>query len=77
METNQIVGFAMDGFPITGNRDSNGRTLYSRDLDVCHGRVTELMLDGKGVTTYAYAMTEDYPYTVACFKAGDVEHREP
>ena len=72
METNQIVGFALDGFPITGNRDSNGRTLYSRDLDVCHGRVTELMLDGKAVTTYAYAMTEDYPYTVACFKAGEV-----
>lgn len=71
-DTDQVIGFALDGFPITGNRDSAGTEIYSRDLDECHGGYADVELDGKTVNTYRYVMTRDYPYTVACFKGGDV-----
>jgi hypothetical protein len=67
-EPNAVVGFAFDGFPITGMVAADGRDYTSADLDECHGRVDVLNLDGKEVRTYHYAMTRDYPYTVGCFR---------
>ena len=71
-ETNQVIGFALDGFPITGNRDVTGRKLWSRDLDTCHGGVADVIIDGYPVRTYRYVLTEDWPYSVACFAGGNV-----
>ena len=72
MDTDQVVGFALDGFPITGNRTPDDTLILSRDLDECHGRWTTVELDGQKVETYSYALTEDYPYTVSCFRGGAV-----
>lgn len=64
----EVVGFALDGFPILGPRDRDGRAVKNADLDECHGRVGEIVLDGKRVTTYHYRFTEEYPYTLGCFR---------
>ncbi len=67
-ETNTVIGFAFDGFPITGLIGADGREYTNSDLDECHGRVDIVQLDGKPVRTYHYAMTREYPYTVGCFR---------
>ncbi len=58
--TNELVGFAMDGYPIYGNKDENGQNLTSVDLDACHGRT----VNGQ----YRYHVTEDFPYYLGCFR---------
>jgi hypothetical protein len=63
-----VLGFAFDGFPITGDKISSGRYLTTRDLDECHGIESDIIVDGKHVTTYHYVMTEDFPYSVSCFR---------
>jgi hypothetical protein len=64
-----VIGFALDGFPITGPKVGDGNYLTTDDLDECHGIVSEITLDGKKVTTYHYVMTQDFPYSVSCFRA--------
>jgi len=56
-----IIGYALDGFPITGPTIAAGNVLTTQDLDVCHGIVSDL--------GYHYVMTEDFPYSVSCFRA--------
>lgn len=34
----ELVGSALDGYPVYGPKDENGNTLTSADLDDCHGR---------------------------------------
>ena len=36
------AGIALDGFPIYGPIDEDGKQLTSRELDECHGRFTAL-----------------------------------
>lgn len=64
-----VIGFAFDGFPITGPKLANGNSLTTDDLDECHGLTSSITLDGKQVTMYHYVMTEDFPYSVSCFRA--------
>jgi hypothetical protein len=64
-----VIGFALDGFPITGPQVSSGNFLTTDDLDECHGIKSEIMLDGKTVKHYHYVMTQDFPYSVSCFRA--------
>ena len=64
----QVVGFAFDGFPITGGKLPNGNYLTTDDLDECHGITSAIGLDGKQVMTYHYVLTQDFPYSVSCFK---------
>jgi hypothetical protein len=71
-QANAVVGFAFDGFPITGLVGADGREQSNADLDECHGRVDVLQVDGKSVRTYHYAMTREYPYTVGCFRGAPV-----
>jgi hypothetical protein len=47
-----VIGFALDGFPITGPKVSNGNILTTTDLDDCHGISSTVLLDGKSTTTY-------------------------
>lgn len=68
-----VVGFAYDGFPITGSRLSSGNYLHTADLDECHGIMSQVMLDGKEMSTYHYVLTQDFPYSVSCFRAASYE----
>jgi hypothetical protein len=63
-----VIGFALDGFPITGPQVGANNILTTNDLDECHGLTSQIVLDGKNVTMYHYAMTQDFPYSVSCFR---------
>ena len=67
-----VIGFALDGFPITGPRVADGNILSTKDLDVCHGITSEIQLDDTTVTTYHYVITQDFPYSVSCFRGAAV-----
>jgi hypothetical protein len=64
-----VIGFALDGFPITGPKVGTNNYLTTSDLDECHGITSEITLDGKKVTQYHYVMTEDFPYSISCYRA--------
>jgi hypothetical protein len=63
-----VLGYALDGFPITGPQAAQGRYLTTEDLDECHGITSTITEDGKSVTTYHYVMTKDFPYSASCFR---------
>ncbi|OQW44426.1 MAG: hypothetical protein A4S16_03845 [Proteobacteria bacterium SG_bin6] len=65
-ESNSVVGWALDGYPILGTRDASGRVLWSADLDACHGRAETVVAAGRRYR-YAYRLTPDYPYVLGCF----------
>ncbi len=65
----KVIGFALDGFPITGPKVGDKNILTTSDLDECHGIVSNISLDNKNVNMYHYVMTQDFPYTVSCFRA--------
>lgn len=65
--TSDLLGYALDGFGFYGPYE-NGRKLTSADLDECHGRTSTVMWDGKAVEMYHYVFTDDYPYTIGCFR---------
>jgi hypothetical protein len=72
-----VIGWALDGFPITGPTVSAGNVLTTADLDECHGLVSEVLVDGVAVTTYHYVMTQDFPYSVSCFRATPLQQGPP
>ena len=63
-----VIGWALDGFPITGPTVSEGNVLTTADLDECHGITSTVSIDGQQVETYHYVMTQDFPYSVSCFR---------
>jgi len=66
VDADSLVGWALDGFPILGERDAAGAALGDADLDACHGRAEEVVVDGRSYP-YAYRVTPEYPYTLGCF----------
>lgn len=72
-DVDTVIGFALDGFPITGPRLAKDNILTTGDLDECHGIVSQINLDNKKVTTYHYVMTQDFPYSVSCFRATPIQ----
>jgi hypothetical protein len=72
-----VIGFALDGFPITGPKVGPNNILTTGDLDECHGITSTITLDGKSVTTYHYVMTQDFPYSVSCFRGTAVSAPRP
>jgi hypothetical protein len=68
-----VIGFALDGFPITGPKVGDNNILTTTDLDECHGITSDINLDGKQVTSYHYVMTQDFPYSVSCFRAEAIQ----
>jgi hypothetical protein len=62
-----LVGYALDGYGIYVERDSHGNLPTDADLDVCHGRTSRILWDGKKVVMYHYDVTVEYPYTLGCF----------
>jgi hypothetical protein len=67
-----VLGYAYDGFPITGPVVAPQKYLTTDDLDVCHGITSEINLDGRPTVTYHYVMTEDFPYSASCFRGKPV-----
>jgi YHYH protein len=64
----RIIGYALDGFPITGINDANGHEPTDAELDACHGRVGRIRRNGRWIRIYHYVLTRDYPYTIGCFR---------
>lgn len=67
-----VIGFALDGFPITGPMVGDDNILTTSDLDECHGITSTITLDDELVTTYHYVMTQDFPYSVSCFRSSPI-----
>lgn len=68
-----VIGYALDGFPITGAQVGPNNVLTTADLDECHGITSSIVLDGKTVTSYHYVMTQDFPYSVSCFRGTAIQ----
>jgi hypothetical protein len=63
-----VIGYALDGFPITGPKVGLNNILTTSDLDKCHGITSTYTVDGKKVKGYHYVMTQDFPYSASCFR---------
>ena len=73
VNTSDLVGYALDGFGIYGEKDlTTGKTLHDTDLDACHGITSVIMWHGTQASMYHYVLTEEYPYTIGCFKGAPV-----
>ena len=66
VDGNEVVGWALDGYPIMGTRGADGAPITNEDLDACHGRAETVSVDGRSYD-YAYRLTAEYPYTIGCF----------
>lgn len=66
VRANVLAGWALDGYPIMGMIDADGRQLRNTDLDDCHGRSETVVIDGR-TYDYAYRLTAEYPYVMGCF----------
>lgn len=69
-----VLGYALDGFPITGPQVATSKYLKTDDLDECHGITSEIMENGVATMTYHYVMTYDFPYSVSCFRGQPTEY---
>lgn len=69
VSSTKVIGYAADGYPITGPTVSKGNIMTTTDLDECHGTTSSIMLDGTMTNAYHYVMTQDFPYSISCFKA--------
>ena len=72
-----VVGFAFDGFPITVERDANGALPSNADLDLCHGRTSDIVVDGTTVRMYHYSATLEFPYFIGCYAGTPVSAGTP
>jgi hypothetical protein len=64
-----LWGYAIDGFGIYGPTDQQtGAVLSTKDLDACHGITSTVKWKGKWRRIYHYIATDDFPYTVGCFR---------
>ncbi len=68
-----VIGWALDGFPITGPTLAPGNVLTTADLDECHGITSEVTVGGVPTNTYHYVMTQDFPYSVSCFRGVPIQ----
>ena len=64
----RLLGWALDGFGIYGQRGRHGKRLRSSDLDACHGHTHVIHWRGRRVRMYHYHATLDFPYMVACYR---------
>lgn len=67
-----LVGYALDGFGIYGLKGEGGAVVHNADLDACHGHVGAVFWDGGIRQIYHYHLTDEYPYTIGCFKGTPV-----
>ena len=67
-QASPLVGYALDGFGIYGPRGADGTLVTNAELDECHGRVGEVMFNGKKQKIYHYVLNNEYPYSIGCFR---------
>jgi hypothetical protein len=63
-----LMGYALDGFGIYGNRGVDGGPLTDGDLDECHGHTHAIEWNGQSVVMYHYHATREYPYSLGCYR---------
>ena len=63
-----LLGYAFDGFGIFGLYGDDGKELTNADLDECHGHTHVIEWDGQQVEMYHYHMTNQFPYSVGCYR---------
>jgi YHYH protein len=63
-----LMGYALDGFGLYGKRGENGKMVTNADLDACHGHTHQIVWNGKTVSMYHYHATDEYPYTLGCYR---------
>jgi hypothetical protein len=64
----KLIGYALDGFPLVGPLGEDGEYMRNDDLDGCHGHRHEIRLDGRERRSYHYHVTQQFPYSVGCFR---------
>ena len=62
-----VIGFALDGFPIYGDRDIKGKQLTAKNLDACNGILSATPEFPKGIYHYVLLGTADVRSSIACF----------
>jgi hypothetical protein len=62
-----LIGFALDGFPIYGDRDMKGKQLTAKNLDQCNGINSATPEFPKGIYHYVLLGTADARSSIACF----------
>jgi hypothetical protein len=67
-QASPLVGYARDGFGIYGPRGADGKLVTNAQLDECHGRVGEVVFNGKKQKMYHYVLNNEYPYSIGCFR---------
>lgn len=67
-----IIGFALDGFPIYGDRDIKGKQVTAKNLDQCNGVISATPEFPKGIYHYVLLGTADARSSIACFH-GEVD----
>lgn len=63
-----LVGYALDGFGFYGPYGENGEKLSNADLDACHGHTHTITWNGERREIYHYHFTDEYPYSLGCFR---------
>lgn len=71
-EPNTLIGYANDGFGIFSRFDFHGNEYTNADLDECHGTTSLIEWNGEMVEMYHYVLTQEYPYTIGCFRGTPV-----
>ena len=71
-KSSHIIGFALDGFPIYGDRDIKGRQLTAKNLDQCNGIFSATPEFPKGIYHYVLLNTSDVHSSISCFH-GEVD----
>lgn len=62
-----IIGFALDGFPIYGDRNAKGKQITVESLDACNGINSATPEFPKGIYHYVLLGTADARSSIACF----------
>lgn len=62
-----IIGFALDGYPIYGDRDAKGKQVTVKSLDACNGINSATPEFPKGIYHYVLLPTADVRSSIACF----------
>jgi hypothetical protein len=71
-KASHIIGFALDGFPIYGDRDNKGKQITAKNLDNCNGVNSATPEFPKGIYHYVLLGTADARSSIACFH-GEVD----
>ena len=62
-----LIGVALDGFPIYGDRDAKGKQITAKDLDECNGVNSPTPEFPKGIYHYVLLGTADVRSSIFCF----------